>query len=75
MPTNTLSKSLHPQVQAFIDAADSRRPKLYELEPAAARAQAAGVVALIGQGADVATVDDVVIPVRDGTIPARLYAP
>jgi acetyl esterase/lipase len=75
MPTETLSKPLHPQVQAFIDAADSSRPKLHELEPAAARAQAAGVADLIGQGPDVANVDDVVIPVRDGTIPARVYAP
>jgi acetyl esterase len=75
MPTDTLSKTLHPQVRAFIDAADPRRPKLYELTPEAARAQTAGVVALIGQGPDVATVDDIVIAVRDGTIPARVYAP
>ena len=75
MPIDTLSSTLHPQVQAFIDAADPRRPRLYELEPAAARAQVAGVVALIGPGPDVATVDDVVIAVRDGTVPARVYAP
>jgi acetyl esterase len=65
MPTDTLRSSLHPQVQAFIDAADPRRPKLYELAPEAARAQAAGVAALIGPGPDVATVDDVAIPLED----------
>jgi acetyl esterase len=75
MPTDTLSTPLHPQVQALIDAADPRRPKLYELAPEAARAQAAGVAALIGRGPEVATVDDVVIAVRGETIPARLYAP
>jgi acetyl esterase len=75
MPTDTLSKPLHPQVQAFLDAADPRRPKLYELEPEAARAQAAGAAALIGPGPEVASVDEIVIAVGDGTIPARVYAP
>src|SRR5262245_13467746 len=75
MPIDTLSKTLHPQVQAFVDAADPRRPKLYELTPEEARAQTAGVAALIGRGPDVATVDDIAIAVRDGTIPARVYAP
>ena len=58
MTNETIRRPLHPQVQAFIDEADPRRPKLYELEPAAARAQAAGAVALIGPGPAVATVRD-----------------
>jgi acetyl esterase len=62
-------------VQAFIDAADPRRPRLYELPPAVARDQAAGLAALIGDGPDVATVTDVGIAVGDATIPARVYAP
>src|SRR5262245_2509479 len=66
---------LHPQVKGVISATDPSRPKLHELEPEAARAQAAGVVARIGPGPEVADVDDVGIPVRDATIPARIYAP
>jgi len=78
MTYETIRRPLHPQVQAFIDQADPRRPKLYELEPAAARAQAAGAVALIGPGPAVATVRDVAIPAGDVTIPAipaRVYEP
>jgi acetyl esterase len=75
MTYETIRPPLHPQVQAFIDEADPRRPKLYELEPAAARAQAAGAVALIGPGPAVATVRDVGIPAGDVTIPARVYEP
>jgi len=75
MTSETIRRPLHPQVQAFIDEADPRRPKLYELEPAAARAQAAGAVALIGPGPAVATVRDVGIPAGDVTIPARVYEP
>jgi acetyl esterase/lipase len=73
MTYETIRRPLHPQVQAFIDAADPRRPKLYELQPAAARAQAAGVAALIGPGPAVAAVRDVGIPAGDVTIPARVY--
>jgi acetyl esterase/lipase len=47
----------------------------HDMTPAAVRAQAAEAVALIGRGPDVAQVSDVTIPVRDGTIPARVYAP
>ena len=75
MTYKTIRHPLHPQMQAFIDEADPRRPKLYELEPAAARAQAAGAVALIGPGPAVATVRDVGIPAGDVTIPARVYEP
>jgi acetyl esterase len=75
MTTNITSTPLHPEVQAFIRAADPRRPRLYELEPEAARAQVAGVVALIGAGPAVAAARDIAIPVRDATIPARMYAP
>jgi hypothetical protein len=45
--------ALHPQVRAFISATDPSRPKLHELAPAAARAQAAGAVSRIGPGPDV----------------------
>jgi acetyl esterase len=63
---------LHPQVQALVDAAGPHSPQLHELAPAAARARASGLAALIGPGPDLARVDDVVIA---GTIPARVYAP
>ena len=75
MTYETTRRPLHPQVQAFIDQADPRRPRLYELDPAAARAQAAGVAALIGPGPAVAAVRDVGIPAGDATIPARIYRP
>jgi acetyl esterase len=75
MTTKTTSMPLHPEVQAFISAADPRRPKLYELDPEAVRAQVADVVALIGAGPAVAAARDIAIPVRDATIPARVYAP
>jgi acetyl esterase len=75
MANENIALALHPQVKAFIGTADPSRPKLHELEPEAARAQAAGVVSLIGPGPEVADVHDVVIPVRGATIPARIYAP
>ena len=75
MAIENIALPLHPQVRAFISAADPSRAKLHELEPEAARAQAAGVVSLIGPGPEVADVHDVVIPVRGATIPARIYAP
>ena len=75
MTFETTMRPLHPQVQAFIDEADPSRPKLYELEPVAARAQAAGAAALIGPGPAVASVRDVGIPAGDVTIPARVYGP
>jgi acetyl esterase len=75
MAIENIALPLHPQVKAYISAADPSRPRLHELEPAAARAQAASVVSLIGPGPDVADVHDVAIPVRGATIPARMYAP
>jgi acetyl esterase/lipase len=75
MTFDTISRPLHPQVQASIDAADPGRPKLYDLDPAAARAQVAGVAALIGPGPAVAVVRDVEIPAGAATIPARVYEP
>jgi acetyl esterase len=75
MTTKTTSLPLHPEVQAFISAADPRRPKIFELDPEAARAQVATVVALIGAGPAVAAAREIAIPVRDATIPARVYAP
>jgi acetyl esterase len=67
---------LHPQVTAFLEmAAEMGLPRLYELDPVAARAQVEQMEPVIGPGPEVATVEDIAIPVGDGEIPGRRYAP
>jgi acetyl esterase len=50
-------------------------PPLYELSLEAARAAAEAQGELIGPGPEVAAVDAIAIPVRDGEVPARRYEP
>lgn len=67
---------LHPEAQAFIDAGQQLgQPPIYELSPQAARAQVAANAAMLPPGPEVADVHDIRIPVRDGDIGARVYAP
>jgi acetyl esterase len=67
---------LHPQARALLDQVEELGlPHLNELSPEEAREQADGVRAFIGDGPDVAQVDDFTIPVRDGEIRARRYTP
>jgi acetyl esterase len=51
------------------------QPPLYELPLEAARAGARAQANLIGPGPEVAAVDDIAVPVRDGEIAARRYEP
>ena len=50
-------------------------PRLHELSPDAARAEAEAQAELIGPGPEVTAVDDIAVPVRDGEVPARRYEP
>jgi acetyl esterase len=66
---------LHPQAVEFLAyAAASGAPKLHVLTPQEARAAVDGGE-VIGPGPQVASVEDIPIPVRDGEIQARVYRP
>jgi acetyl esterase len=67
--------SLHLQCALFLEMVEQAGLPLYELSPEDARAQAHAQVELIGPGPEVAAVDDITVPVREGAIPARRYEP
>jgi acetyl esterase len=67
---------LHPEAQALLDVAEQLgQPPIYTLSPEDARAQVIANTALLPPGPDVAHVEDMTIPVRDGEIGARRYEP
>jgi len=67
---------LDPQAQALLDGmAASGAPPLPQLDPVDARMIPAAVAEMIGAGPDVASVEDIRIPVRDTEIGARVYTP
>ena len=67
---------LHPQCAQFLEMVECvGEPPLHELPVDAARACAQAQAQLIGPGPEVAAVDDIAVPVRDGEIPARRYEP
>jgi acetyl esterase len=64
---------LHPQATAFLQySAESGFPQLHTLSPEQARAYVDGGEA-IGPGPHVHSVEDIVIPVHDAEVAARLY--
>jgi acetyl esterase len=66
---------LHPQAIEFLNyAAASGVPQLHSLSPEEARAVVDGGEA-IGPGPRVAAVEDIIIPVGETEIPARVYRP
>src|SRR5947209_13777234 len=68
--------ALHPQARALLEQAEgSGLPPLYELDPPAARAQAASMNELIGAGPDLPRVEELSIPVSAGAIAGRRYVP
>jgi acetyl esterase len=67
---------LHPEARGFLDIIEqSGQPHIYDLDPAAARAQTAANAKLLPPGPEVGSVEDLRIPVRDGEIGARRYEP
>ncbi len=67
---------LHPEAQALLDVAEQLgQTPIYELSPEEARAQVVANTALLPPGPEVAHVEDIAIPVRDGAIGARRYEP
>jgi acetyl esterase len=67
---------LHQQVKAFLALVEqSGEPRLYELSPTGARAQADQMNELIGAGPEVAAVEDFAIPGAAGDIRCRRYEP
>jgi acetyl esterase len=68
---------LNPQSRAVLDQGEALGlPHLNELEPPQAREQARAMIQFVGAGPDVAVVEDIRIPVSDGSeIGARRYAP
>jgi acetyl esterase len=68
--------ALHPQARAFLDQLEeSSLPPLNELDPDAARAQAALLNEFVGAGPEVARVEELSIPTSAGEIDARRYVP
>jgi acetyl esterase len=68
--------ALHPQARQLLDMVEeSGLPHLNELSPPEARVQADGVREFVGDGPDVAHVENFTIPVTDGQIAARSYSP
>jgi acetyl esterase len=66
---------LHPQAQALLDqGADAGLPRLNELDPPAARKQAALMNEFIGDGPELPRVEELSIPVSAGSVPGRRYA-
>jgi acetyl esterase len=67
---------LHPQARALLQqAADSGLPPLNELEPPAAREQAAAMNELVGDGPELPLVEELSIPASSGSVGGRRYAP
>ena len=67
--------ALHPQARALLDQVhDAGLPPLNELEPDAARVQAATLIEFVGPGPELPSVEDFTIPTSAGSIRARRYA-
>jgi acetyl esterase len=68
--------ALHPQAKAFLAGIEaSGAPPLYELTPEEARAGTRMMTELIGDGPQIATVEDFTIATTAGEISARRYVP
>lgn len=68
--------ALHPQARALLEqAAQSDQTPLYELDPPAARAQAAIMTEFVGAGPELPQVQDLQISVAGATIGVRRYVP
>jgi acetyl esterase len=68
--------ALHPQARALLERVDAwGLPPLTELEPDAARAQAARVSELVGAGPELREVEELSIPVSGEAIAGRRYEP
>ncbi len=71
-----MSDSVNAQARQVLDGrAEAGVPPTWEQTAAEARAGFAPVREMIGPGPDVASVRDIVIPGKAGTIPARVYSP
>ncbi|MFI5039750.1 MAG: alpha/beta hydrolase, partial [Solirubrobacterales bacterium] len=67
---------LHPQARAVLDQGEALGlPKLNELPPDQARAQARAMIEFVGAGPELANVEDIKIPTSAGKIPGRRYTP
>jgi acetyl esterase len=67
---------LHPQARTLLEQAEqSDLPPLHELDPPAARAQAAAMNELIGDGPELPCVEELSIAGSAGAIPGRRYLP
>jgi acetyl esterase len=68
--------ALHPQAKAFLAGVEaSGAPPLYALTPEEARAATGMITELIGDGPQIATVEDFTIATSGGEIGARRYVP
>ena len=67
---------LHPQARALLDQGEALGlPKLNELPPDQARAQARVLIEFVGSGPELANVENITIPTSAGEIPGRRYTP
>ena len=68
--------ALHPQARALLQqAADSGLPPLNELDPPAAREQAAAMNEFVGDGPELPRVEELSIPTSSGSVGGRRYDP
>src|ERR1700753_3224210 len=67
---------LHPQARAVLDQGEALGiPKLNELPPDQARAQARTMIGFVGAGPELANVENITIPTSAGEISGRRYTP
>ncbi|MGD9705575.1 MAG: alpha/beta hydrolase [Acidimicrobiia bacterium] len=67
---------VHPQVEGLLqEMAAAGGPPIAEMSVADARTMAETMIAIAGDPIEVGSVRDITIPVDDGTIAARVYAP
>jgi acetyl esterase len=67
---------LHPQARAVLDQGQALGiPKLNELSPDQARAQARSMIEFVGAGPEVAQVEEIKVPTSAGEISGRRYTP
>jgi acetyl esterase/lipase len=67
---------MHPQARGLLAAMEEEgAPPLYELTLEDARAAPGVIAELIGPGPDVASVEDIEVPVASGSVAARVYEP
>src|SRR4051794_38520116 len=73
-PASTPRLELHPKLRELV-AQLRGNPPMSSLSPAQARARAAGITAVVGEGPDMVRVEEARCPGTDYDVPVRIYRP